>query len=142
MRVATDIINDPWMADRQRLRRLEREHGALEARIKDLHVRAQGQWHDLDEVWADFTRDLEAHMTFEERELFELFLSEHPEQSDYVADLLVEHGQIRRAVERLGMEIQLHVVRAHTVDALLAALRQHSASEHRVFYPWLEDKLT
>ena len=130
------------LADRNRISRLHGEHAILVAHIKNIHRRAYGEWTDLDAVWSQFTEELEAHLTFEERELFDRFLREHPDKEDYIRALVADHEEIRVAVERLGVDIQLHVVRAEAVDALLSALKQHAALEAELFYPWLEETLS
>lgn len=140
--MSTAVTQRPQaLDDRKRLSRLHGDHAILEARVKGLRLRAYGDWADLDEVWLEFTRDLEAHMAFEEDELFAWFLRENPDQQDYIDALLADHETIRNATERLGTDIQLHYVRVETVDGLLDALKQHAASEQQVFYPWLEEKL-
>ncbi len=132
-------IQSTALADRNRISRLHGEHAILEARIKDIHRRAYGEWTDLDAVWSQFTEELEAHLTFEERELFDRFLREHPDEEGYIRTLAADHEEIRAAVERLGIDIQLHVVRAEAIDALLGELRQHAIWEAELFYPWLEE---
>ena len=53
--------------------RLREDHRDFDLRFDDLCNRARaGDWHELDEVWSRFAQDLEAHLAFEERELFPL----------------------------------------------------------------------
>jgi hypothetical protein len=55
-----------------------------------------------------------------------------------VASLKAEHDALRTAVEKLGLEIELHEARLETVRALIERLRAHAKAEERTFYPWVE----
>jgi iron-sulfur cluster repair protein YtfE (RIC family) len=116
---------------------LRAEHAHLDERFVELCDRARiGTWHEVDELWPDFVADLEGHLAYEESELFPAF-EQTPEGPDRTAELRHEHALIRALVEKVGVDVQLHVVRADTIDRLVAALRDHAAREERVFYPWL-----
>lgn len=116
--------------------RLREEHAALDARFDDLCARARaGEWSDVDEVWDDFADDLEAHLAYEEHDLFPLL----GEQAPALAQRLVsQHEMIRRRLTELGVEIQLHTVRARTLEQLVDMLREHAQLESEQLYPWLE----
>jgi len=119
--------------------RLHREHHLLEARFRDLHRRAlTGDWTDLHAVWSEFCAEFEAHLRFEEEQLFPAYLRSHPSASDEVAALERDHARIRRAMEQLAIEIQLHEIRAHSVDGFLAENRDHARRESERFYPWVD----
>ncbi|MGF1510959.1 MAG: hemerythrin domain-containing protein [Myxococcota bacterium] len=127
--------------DGARLRRLSLEHEELEGRFEEIHRQAHfGDWHDLEKSWPGFAKDLEEHLVFEEEELFPWFAAEAPEHAVIVERLKEEHEQIRRALEAFRLEIQLHVVRAETIDRFISALQAHAQTERQRFYPWLADK--
>lgn len=118
---------------------LRAEHEALEDRFRDLHVRARGgDWSDLNDVWSDFCADFERHMRFEEDALFGAYVEAHPDRAEEIAAFRAEHEEIRRLLEVLAVEIQVHEIRAETVDRFLQRIRRHAAAEARCFYPWAE----
>jgi hemerythrin-like domain-containing protein len=116
--------------------RLREEHAVLDARFEDLCARARrGDWSDVDEVWDDFTDDLEAHLAYEEHDLFPLLVEQAPALAKR---LVAQHEMIRRRLVELGIEIQLHTVRAQTLVQLVDMLREHARLESEQLYPWLE----
>ena len=116
--------------------RLREEHAVLDARFDDLCTRARaGEWQDVDEVWDDFADDLEAHLAYEEHDLFPLLVEQAPA---LVERLVAQHEMIRARLAELGVEIQLHTVRARTVEGFVATLREHAQLESEQLYPWLE----
>jgi iron-sulfur cluster repair protein YtfE (RIC family) len=115
--------------------RLRDEHAELDARFDDLCARARdGDWSDVDEVWDDFADDLEAHLAFEEEEVFPALAKDAPA---LVERLTAQHEMIRRRLTELGVEIQVHTVRADTLETFVDALRQHAALENEQLYPRL-----
>ncbi len=122
-------------------RRLHREHEGFAERFREIAERAQtGDSREVDEVWDGFAADLRRHMAFEERLLFDAFVREGPGNAATVRQLRTDHDDIRRTLDQLGIEIQLHIVRAETIDAFLERLIAHSKRENEVFYPWLESR--
>jgi len=97
--------------------RLREEHAQLDARFDDLCARARGgEWCDVDEMWNDFAADLESHLSFEEKEVFPVVAAAAPSGGALVDRLLAQHAMIRARLDELGVEIQLHLVRAETID--------------------------
>lgn len=119
--------------------RLHDEHEAFDRRFRELSVRAYSDdWHDLDEVWSAFAADVEAHLRLEEEEVFPTLRERGPAQAELVARLVAEHDEIRRRLFTLGVEIQVHAIRADTIDAFLAAMRRHAERENAELYPGLK----
>lgn len=105
----------------------------------DLINRAEsGDWHECDAVWDEFGRVLEAHMGLEEATLLPAFEAEGPEQAFLVDRIRREHQDIRLTVERLGVAVQVHTLRADDVRELVDRLRRHAALEDESLYRWAD----
>lgn len=52
--------------------------------------------------------------------------------------LQAEHAQIRDALNRLGVEVDLHVARARSITDLVDLLRAHAEHEDIAMYPWAQ----
>lgn len=118
--------------------RLREDHRRFARTFTDLCERANsGDWHDLDEVWRAFTEDLEAHLAFEENELFPGFSAQNPTCRALVQRLTGEHTEIRRNLDVLGVQIQLKEIRAATIEAFIELMRVHAELEDRRLYPWI-----
>ena len=121
-----------------RARRLREDHIRFARTFDDICERARGgDWHDLDEVWQAFTADVEAHLAFEETELFPGFSAQNPTCLALVQRLAGEHTEIRRNLDVLGVQIQLKEIRAVTIEAFIALMRAHADLEDRRLYPWI-----
>ncbi|MBK8014232.1 MAG: hemerythrin domain-containing protein [Deltaproteobacteria bacterium] len=117
------------------------EHRELESILQDLHRRAHsGHWADLNEVWSGFCSTFDAHMKAEEDEVFPAYLRDHPtpEAEARIAALIREHQELRALVEAIAMEIQLHEIRASSVDQFITKNREHAIVETQLFYPWMD----
>lgn len=120
-----------------RAARLASDHLAFERTFFSILARARsGDWHELDEVWDDLVDDLEEHFQFEETLLFPAFAERGADCRALVEQLRSEHAQVRRSLEELGVQIQLHEIPTAAVEALLKALRQHAELENLRIYPW------
>lgn len=120
-------------------RRLHDEHIAFDRRFDDLCGRAQaGDWRDLDGEWESFAADIESHLAFEETVLFPVFAKQSVECRALVKRLVLEHAVIRELIEEIGIAIQLHQVRAWTIEVLVELMREHAAIESERIYPWIE----
>jgi hemerythrin-like domain-containing protein len=119
-------------------RRLREDHSRFARTFSDLCERANsGDWHELDEVWRAFTEDVEAHLTFEENDLFPGFSAQNPTCRALVQRLGGEHTEIRRNLDVLGVQIQLKEIRAATIEAFIELMRGHADLEDRRLYPWI-----
>lgn len=121
---------------------LRADHEGFEERLETLSRTAhEGDWEDVDEIWGPFEKDFRAHMEFEERELFAGFAATGPDPADVVKTLREQHDDMREQLSQLGIEIQLHAIRAETIDAFVKAIRLHSTVESAHFYPWVDGQL-
>lgn len=118
-------------------RRLHADHLAFDRRFDDLCERARaGDWHELDEVWSAFVGDVERHLAFEEEQLFPAFSRRDPEGRALTLRLLEQHARLRRTLEAIGLQIQLKEIRAATIEATTALMREHAGVENATIYPW------
>jgi hypothetical protein len=116
---------------------LRDDHINLERRFGELCLLAHdGDWHDLDEVWDGFVHDVEAHFEIEERQLFPRLAEQGRDSRALVAELVADHLAIRQTLEDLGLQIQIHVIRASTIDSFVSQMRKHAARENERVYPW------
>ncbi len=117
---------------------LSAEHERLERCYLDLTERAAtGECRECDSVWSGFTKQLENHMAFEERDIFPRFAQKGSQEAGIVRDLLAEHAELRRQLESMGVDIQLHLTNAEVISTFLQTLRAHAAREREVLYPAL-----
>lgn len=118
--------------------RLSHDHRRFEREFDDLCRRAHsGDWRDLDEVWSAFGDELEAHLAFEENDLFPSFREQDAACGALADRLIGEHAEIRRLIESLGLQIQLKEIRPPTIEAFVELMRKHAAVENERLYPWL-----
>ena len=114
------------------------EHTKLEQWFQEIAQRASsGDSRSCDEVWNDFTQQLENHMTFEENELFPRYARRGDAEAEIVAGLLAEHAEVRKQIEAIGVDLQLHLGNLDVFDGLFTKLRQHARRERETLYPWL-----
>lgn len=85
-----------------------------------------------------FEHALLDHITAEEELILPAYEEHAPEDASAIRQ---EHAAIRQALYRLGIDVELHVVRAHSVNDLVAALRAHAAREDRQMYTWAQQYL-
>jgi hypothetical protein len=115
------------------------EHQNVENLLGEIkHVVLKNDPRLLCEAWRRFERDLEDHLRFEERQLLTPFSQVNPTEA---AALRAEHEEIRRRIGELGIGTDLHLVRAETVDQLIAQLRAHGEREDRTLYVWAMEHL-
>ena len=120
-------------------RRLRSDHNDFDRRFDEVCERARvGDWRDLDAVWRAFADDLEAHLAFEEEVLFPAYSHGSRERRELVRRLVGEHAAIRQLLEHIGVDIQLHTIRATTIEVFIDLMREHAAIENTELYPWLD----
>lgn len=116
---------------------LHDDHLAFGHRFNDLCERAAtGDWHELDEVWTGFMTDIERHLGFEEQQIFPRYSEGSPDRSAVARRLLDQHAEMRRMLDSIGLQIQLKEVRAATIEAFTALMREHASVEDTSVYPW------
>jgi hemerythrin-like domain-containing protein len=117
-------------------RPLPAHHQDIERAFEALAARAhEGDPVALRAEWTAFEAELESHLDMEERELIPLFCEQHPEEARALCD---EHAEIRAALTQLGIDLDLHALRADAVTAFVEKLRAHARREDRLLYPWVE----
>ena len=124
---------------RLRTLRLRDEHQDIDRRCNEVvRLARMGDWRDLDVIWPAFCRELEDHMDFEESRLFPAFEAAAPHHAKTVRSLQADHLEFREDLEKLGVEIQLHCIRAERVEALARKVREHAQVESETLYQWAE----
>jgi hemerythrin-like domain-containing protein len=120
-------------------RRLHDDHVAFDREFDDLSNFAKaGAWGEVDAVWTGFIREIEDHFRFEQEQVFPEFARRSLECREMVDMLSAQHVEILRELESLGLQIQLHEIRAPTIERLVELMRKHAAVENTHIYPWLE----
>ncbi len=120
-------------------RLLHDDHAHLEALFEEV-VEAAGAGVDhytLGEIWRRFEEGVRQHLAAEETWLFPHLESRHPTA---VAALRAEHDWIRRQLDVVGLDVDLHLVRSHHVTELVERLRAHAAEEDATAYLWAENE--
>ena len=117
---------------------LRAQHSAFTRAIEKVRMQMFAvDWKTCNDVWAEFCDDLERHLRYEERELFPAFAASNREAAQDVEALKSGHDRLRREIERVGIDVQLHQARPETVELLLQELARHVEREDELFYPWL-----
>lgn len=120
-------------------RHLHDDHRAFTARFDNLCDRARsGDWHELDEVWSSFTADIEAHLAFEETQLFPGYRAQSPACGALVHRLCNQHAEFRELLARIGLQIQLKEIRPATIEAFTALMSEHARIESDTIYAWAQ----
>jgi hypothetical protein len=92
----------------------------------------------LSQAWARFDGQLQAHLRDEETYILPAFSEASPDEARAI---LAEHAEIRRLATQLGVDLELHAIRAPTIEKLLERLRAHAQREDAVMYPWATSRL-
>lgn len=88
---------------------------------------------DCYRLWTEFDAGINAHLAYEEKSLFPTFRAVDPQEA---ASLLREHHEIRALVNELGIGVDLHMINAAVVEALVEKLRAHAKREEAILYRW------
>jgi hypothetical protein len=114
---------------------LANDHVRMEAVIERLMPRVRSRdFEGIDAEWDDLARQVEQHLSDEERHVFPAVALEGAEARELVAALLEDHARIRAAIAELGVDLQLHVDAAAGLERLRDALREHVAKEDAALY--------
>lgn len=92
----------------------------------------------LTEAYRSFEHEMLEHLRVEEELLLPGYAEYAPEDARALRE---QHDELRRALFRIGVDVELHVVRAHHVDRLIAELRAHAAHEDAGLYAWAASHL-
>lgn len=113
---------------------LTKDHEELDRHVAVLLTKADGgDCHDLAAEWDRFEGALLRHFDVEEHDLIPRFVLVDPKETIVLKQ---EHEALRRDVLALGIDADLHCLRAEEVQSFVAALRAHAAREERVLYRW------
>jgi len=93
---------------------------------------------DLREDWSTFERALLRHLDAEEVHLLRVFAQHAPEEA---RGLTAEHAEIREKLTELGVDLDLHSLKAERVGAFVGQLRAHARREESLIYPWAARQL-
>ncbi len=131
------------MIGAQRLSSLESmlagDHDRLERAFRAIVTRAYGgDFQQLEAEWLTFQTALLRHLEAEERHLIPALAEDRPGEA---AVLLDDHTRIRDKLLELGVDLDLHCLRAERVDDFVGLLRAHAHREENTFYPWVDGQL-
>ena len=115
---------------------LGEHHRALEEAASELLARTYAdEPRGLASEYRVFEREVLDHLAAEELVILPGYQAASPSDA---AEIRAEHAAIRQQLFRVGLEIDLHLIRAHTVERLLAQLRAHARREDVAMYPWAQ----
>jgi hypothetical protein len=111
-------------------------HRAIEQACAALRARALSE--DPRALLAQYRaleREVLVHLQAEEVAIVPAYAEHAP---DDAARIRAEHGAIRELLYRIAIEVELHAIRLHRLDKLIATLQTHAAHEDRMMYPWAQ----
>lgn len=115
------------------------DHVALEDTFRRTVGKFYGEDPDATRAqWSVMSAQLEAHLRAEEHFMLPRFERSYPEEA---LQIRREHGQIRASLLQLGIDLDLHSLRAETVSAFIEDLRAHARREESLFYVWSREGL-
>jgi hemerythrin superfamily protein len=131
------------MITAQRLSSLESmlagDHDRLDRSFQAIVTRAYGgDYQQLEAEWLAFQSALLGHLEAEEKHMIPALAQDRPGEA---RTLLDEHAQIRIKLLQLGIDLDLHCLRAERVEAFVETLRAHAHREENIFYPWVDKQL-
>jgi hypothetical protein len=131
------LISGDRAETRARGRRLAEEHAELDSLLGEVRRRADiGEWQECDVIWRRLCTGLEDHFRFEEQQLWPEFALTSTRARSEVDALILEHADIRAALDQIALEIELKRVDRTAIERLIAQVRAHASHEHELFYPW------
>jgi len=119
---------------------MSEDHRHLEQLFQEIVAWAhEGEHASLRGEWQRFERELLSHLELEEQEILPAFSREHLAEARSIRD---EHASIRAGLTELGVELDLHCLRAERVEAFIGLLRAHAKREEALLYPWASHSTT
>jgi len=113
---------------------LSEDHQHLERFFQEIIAWArEGEHASLRGDWQRFERELTSHMDLEEQEILPAFACDHQAEAQAIRD---EHVRIRAGLTELGIDLDLHCLRAERVEDFIGLLRAHARREEALLYPW------
>jgi hemerythrin superfamily protein len=128
------------MITAQRLSSLESmlagDHDRLDRAFQAIVTRAYGgDFQLLEAEWLTFQSALLDHLDAEEKHLIPALAEDRPGEAQTLLD---EHTRIRIQLLQLGVDLDLHCLRAERVEAFVDSMRAHAHREEHIFYPWVD----
>ena len=115
---------------------LAEHHRELDAGIERLLARVRdGDPTELRPEWSAFERALSRHLEQEETEILPGFARD---DAAGARAILAEHADIRSALLDIGVNLDLHLLRAEQVESFVALLRAHAKREETALYAWAQ----
>jgi hemerythrin superfamily protein len=132
------------MITAQRLSSLESmlagDHHRLDRAFQAIVTRAQGgDFQQLEGEWLIFQNALLGHLDAEERHLIPELAKDRPGEAQKLLD---DHAHIRARLLELGIDLDIHCLRAERVVAFVETLRAHANREENIFYPWVDRQMS
>jgi len=128
------------MADEKAARAVfSQDHERLERQFQSIVAEAScGDPIALHAAWRVFEKELLAHFDDEEIQILPAFALQEPIKARALLD---DHQRIRVGLTKLGVDLDLHCLRAERVADFIAALRAHARREDELLYPWAAHRL-
>jgi len=115
------------------------DHHRLDRAFDAVVMRAQGgDFQQLAGEWLAFQGALLEHLDAEEKHLIPALAKDRPGAAQTLLD---EHADIRIKLLQLGVDLDLHCLRAERIEAFVEAMRAHAHREENIFYPWVDRQL-
>lgn len=113
--------------------KLDRQLDGLVARAKEDDPTA------LRATWTAFDRELLRHMELEEAEILPGFARQ---DAAGARAILADHAEIRSGLLEMGVDLDLHLVRAEAIETFVRQLKEHARREEAALYAWAARHVT
>ncbi len=115
------------------------DHDRLDRAFQAIVTRVYGgDFQQIETEWGRFQDALLGHLDAEEKHLIPALAEDRPGEAQTLLD---EHTKIRIQVLQLGVDLDLHCLRAERVETFVNALQAHAHREEHIFYPWVDKQL-
>jgi hemerythrin-like domain-containing protein len=119
---------------------LVEHHRELDGRIERLLARVRdADTAELRDEWSVFERALLRHLEQEEAEVLPGFARD---DAGGAREILSDHNVIRGWLLELGMNLDLHLLRAEEIERFVTQLRAHAKREETTLYAWARRHIT
>lgn len=119
---------------------LHDHHRRLEVKCRDMLAWAYtDDARGLAAAWSEFVAELSDHMASEEEAILPRYAEHAPDEAKRIRE---DHARIRELLTPLGVELQLHEIRATRLRQLAQAIETHAQFEDATMYPWARSHLT
>lgn len=124
---------------RELFQTMHKQHVRIDALLKDLQDHITGDDREAMRLgWGRLEDAVLTHLNVEEMHFLPAITSKDPTHARQVR---IEHEEIRARLGQLGLEFELHTVRAEAIDDLASQLRKHARFEEMGLYPLAEEVL-